>query len=82
METLLKAYMTSWYKMKGPFKLLYCDGEAALNCPEAIAELKRLNTEFRPKAPGQHASIVEARNAVLRHTLHMIEERKTSNATT
>ena len=60
-EALLDAYMTSWYQRNGAFKVLYADGEAALNSSEAIDELKRLGTELRTKAPGQHASIIERR---------------------
>ena len=73
LRTLLSAYVNSWFKRNGPFKTLYSDGESALNCDAAKAELKRLGTDLKIKAPGQHAAIVERRNAVLRHVLHMIE---------
>ena len=66
-DALLEAYMTAWYQRNGAFKVLYADGEAALNSSEAIAELNRLGTELRTKAPGQHASIIERINAILRH---------------
>ena len=72
--TLLDAYVESWYKRNGPFKVLTSDGELGLNNDEAKAELKRLGTELRIRAPGQHARTIEIRNAVLRHTMHLIEE--------
>ena len=56
--TLLNAYTSSWFQRHGPFKVLYSDGEGGLNNAEAIAELKRLGTELRIKAPNQHASII------------------------
>ena len=72
-KTLLSAYVDCWFKRNGPFLDLYSDGESALNCDEAKSELKRLGTTLKVKAPGQHAAIIERRNAVLRHVLHMIE---------
>ena len=62
-----------WCKRSGPFQTLYSDGESGLNCQGAINELKRLGTILKVKARGQHASIIERRNAILRHVLHMIE---------
>ena len=73
-DTLLDAYVTAWVQSKGPFKILYMDGEKGLDNDEAKAELQRLGTKLRIRAPGQHANIIEARNAVLRHTMHLIEE--------
>ena len=73
-ETLLTAYATTWVHWNGPFELLYSDGELGLNNADAIAELKRLGTQLRVRAPGQHARIIESRNSMLRHVMHMIEE--------
>ena len=73
-ETLLNAYTTSWYQRNGPFINLYSDGEGGLNNANAKAELGRLGTELRVRAPGQHANYIEARNAMMRHTMHLIEE--------
>ena len=72
--TLLNAYATTWVQRQGPFQILYTDGELGLNNKEAIAELKRLGTELRVRAPDQHARFVESRQAMLRHVMHMIEE--------
>ena len=54
---------------KGPFKLLYMYGEKGLDNDEAKAELKGLETELRVRAPGQHANLIESRNAILRHVI-------------
>ena len=71
---LTEAYAKSWCQHWGPFKILYCDGESGIHCPAGEAEMKRLGTTLRLRAPEQHARIVERRNAVLRHNMHMIEE--------
>ena len=73
-QSLLDAYTTAWYQRHGPLQILTSDGESGLNNAEAIAELKRLGTELRIRAPGQHAQTVNTRIGVLRHTMHLIEE--------
>ena len=73
-EDLMEAYMTTWYQRYGPFKELYTDGEMGWNNSAAIAELEQLGTKLQVRAKGQHANTVEARNAMLRHVMHMIEE--------
>ena len=73
-DTLLNAYTTSWVQRNGAFESLYCDGEMGFNNEKAISELSRLGTELRVRASGQHARLVEARNSMLRHIMHMIEE--------
>ena len=72
--TLLDAYVTSWFQRNGPLKTLYSDGELGLDNDESKVELRRLGTELRIRAPGQHARTVESRNGVLRHVMHLIEE--------
>ena len=73
-ETILNAYATTWVQRHGPFKILYSDGEKGLDNPSSIAELKRLGTDLRVRPPGQHANLAEARQSMLRHVMHMIEE--------
>ena len=41
---------------------------------ESKAELKRLGTQLRVRAPNQHANLIESRNGVLRHLMHIMEE--------
>ena len=67
-------YITSWYKQHGPFTHLYSDGELGVNKTETLEAFKRLSTEVRIRAHGQHARLAEARNANLRDVMHMIEE--------
>ena len=73
-STLLSAYWTSWVQHHGPFQTLYSDGELGLNNAESIAELKRLGTELKIRAPDQHARLAESRQSMLRHVMHLIEE--------
>ncbi len=70
---IIEAYTTAWIQHHGPFKILYCDGESGVHCPEGEAEIRRLGSTLRKRAPHQHARVVERRNAVLRHVMHMIE---------
>eukprot|EP00959_Pyramimonas_sp_CCMP1952_P233455 4879044-Pyramimonas_sp.AAC.1 len=57
----------------GPAKVLYSDGESALNNDAAKAVLKATGTELRKRARGQHAATIEARNGILRHLLRAME---------
>eukprot|EP00959_Pyramimonas_sp_CCMP1952_P296061 6192937-Pyramimonas_sp.AAC.1 len=57
----------------GPAKVLYSDGEGALNNDPAKAVLKAEGTELRIRARGQHASTIEARTGIPRHLLHAME---------
>ena len=73
-DTLLDAYITSWVQRNGAFKVLHMDGETGMNNETAIAELKRLGTQFKVRAPGQHTRTSDKRIAILRHVMHLIEE--------
>ena len=73
-ESLLQAYVSCWFQRNGPFKILYMDGESGFNNEESKAELKRLGTTLRVRATGHHANLIESRNGVLRHVMHLIEE--------
>eukprot|EP00959_Pyramimonas_sp_CCMP1952_P249805 5222276-Pyramimonas_sp.AAC.1 len=57
----------------GPAKVLYSDGEGALNTYTAKAILKAKGIELRIRARGQHATMIEASNGILRHLLHVME---------
>eukprot|EP00959_Pyramimonas_sp_CCMP1952_P006053 126693-Pyramimonas_sp.AAC.1 len=57
----------------GPAKVLYSDGEGALNNDTAKAVLKAKGTELWIRARGQRATTIEARNGILRHLLHAME---------
>eukprot|EP00959_Pyramimonas_sp_CCMP1952_P142034 2973217-Pyramimonas_sp.AAC.1 len=72
MTTILDAYHQCWMKF-GPAKVLYSDGEGALNNDTAKAVLKAKSIDFRIRARGQHAATTEARHGILRHLLHVME---------
>eukprot|EP00959_Pyramimonas_sp_CCMP1952_P154454 3231275-Pyramimonas_sp.AAC.1 len=57
----------------GPAKVIYSDGDGALNNDTAKAVLKAEGAELRMRARGQHATTIEARNGMLRHFFHAME---------
>ena len=63
-KDIIDGYNTTWYKQRGPFTHLYSDGELGVNNTETLEAFKRLSTEVRIRAPGQHARLAEARNAM------------------
>ena len=73
-HSLLKGYKLSWFQHYGPFKTLYSDGEKGWDNKETREEMKRLGTDIQIRAPQQHARLAEARQAMLRHVMHLIEE--------
>ena len=73
-ESIPTAYVESWVSRYGAFETLYSDGELGLNNSLAIDELKRLGTELKVRAPGQHARLAEVRQSMLRHVMHLKEE--------
>ena len=73
MDTVIDAYCSTWMR-HGPANILYSDGEGALNNDKAKAIMKHKGTELRIRARGQHATTIEARNGILRHLLHVMEE--------
>eukprot|EP00959_Pyramimonas_sp_CCMP1952_P081396 1700694-Pyramimonas_sp.AAC.1 len=72
MTTILDAYHQCWMQF-GPAKVLYSDGEGALNNDTAKAVLKAKGTELRLRAREQHATTIESRNGILRHLPHVME---------
>eukprot|EP00959_Pyramimonas_sp_CCMP1952_P218133 4562395-Pyramimonas_sp.AAC.1 len=73
MHTLLNALDQIWGIYSYP-KILYSDGEGAFNNPTAKHILASRGTDLRIRARGQHATTIEARNGLLRHTMHHIEQ--------
>ena len=65
--------MTTWPPRYGPFDTLYADGEGGLNNADARTRLAHAGTKLINRASGQHAHYVEARNAILRDTMHKLE---------
>eukprot|EP00959_Pyramimonas_sp_CCMP1952_P176383 3685872-Pyramimonas_sp.AAC.1 len=57
----------------GPAKVLYSDGEGALDNDIAKPILTAQGTELRIRTRGQHATTTEARNDILRHLPHVMD---------
>eukprot|EP00959_Pyramimonas_sp_CCMP1952_P450039 9423008-Pyramimonas_sp.AAC.1 len=72
MTSILDAYHQCWVQ-SGLAKVLYSDGEVALDDGSAKAVLKAKGTELRARARGQHATTIEARNDRLCHLFHVME---------
>ena len=72
-DTLSKAYSEIWLCYFEPPKLIIVDGEGALNSDRFKDKVGRGRTKIIPRAPDQHAVHIERRNAILRHTLHLLE---------
>eukprot|EP00959_Pyramimonas_sp_CCMP1952_P457462 9474973-Pyramimonas_sp.AAC.1 len=63
MTSILDAYHQCRMQF-GPAKVLYSDGEGALNNDTAKAVLKARGIELKIRARGQHATTIEARNGI------------------
>ena len=63
-------------------KILVVNGETGLNNDAAQTFLKIRGAEIKPRAPQQHAQIIERRGAILRHSMHLIEEQLTKEGIT
>ena len=81
-KEICDAIATSWVSIYGPFKYLVVDGERGLIIEEAQQYLKHHGITMKTKAPGQHAQVVERRGAILRHSMHCVEEQLTKEGVT
>ena len=59
-----------WVRQFGPMRELIVDGETSLGTDEALQFFNRHGIVRVPKAPSQHAHIIERRGAVLREQWH------------
>ena len=59
-----------WIRQFGPMRELIVDGETSLGTDEALQFFNRHGITRVPKAPSQHAHIIERRGAVLREQWH------------
>ncbi|MCP4944206.1 MAG: hypothetical protein GY924_19800 [Planctomycetaceae bacterium] len=72
--TLTEAISSSWLSIHGPMTELICDGEKAIaSCAESADFFARRGIKLQIRAPGQHARLVERRQALLRDVLHRID---------
>ena len=72
--TLCEAMDATWLAIHSPFTCLVVDGETEIAGRETTEYLKRKGVTIHPRAPQQHARIVERMNALLRHAMHTAEE--------
>ena len=73
-EELFEALQTAWIGIHGPMESLVSDGESGLWKEEIAGRLKRQGVILKPRAPQQHARFIERRGAVLRVTMHVMQE--------
>ena len=72
--SLCTAIDLTWVTIFGPFQYLVVDGESGLITEDSAAYLKSRGITYRPRAPGQHARMIERRGAILRHSMHCMEQ--------
>eukprot|EP00959_Pyramimonas_sp_CCMP1952_P156478 3272627-Pyramimonas_sp.AAC.1 len=68
MTSILDEHRQCWMQF-GPAEVLYSDRAGAFNNDTAKAVLEAKGTELRIRARGQRATLIEARNGILRHLL-------------
>ena len=75
-ESPMNAYWTVWVQREGPFKTRCANQDISLNTPEKVAELGRMGTTLtiRGSKRDDQAKSAEARQTMLRHVLHLIED--------
>ena len=73
-ESIIKALHSTWISIHGPMKELIMDGESGVAASALAGSfLSRLGIKYIPRAPQQHARIVERRGALLRDVIHRID---------
>ncbi|CAE7222318.1 unnamed protein product [Symbiodinium sp. CCMP2592] len=73
-EAIYESICTNWVSIHGPMQQLIADGESGLWSEAVASRLKRQGVELKLRAPQQHARFIERRGAILRATLHVMEE--------
>ena len=73
-EVLYENINTCWIGIHGPMQQLIADGETGLWSDAIAQRIKRQGIEMKLRAPQQHARYIERRGAILRATLHVMEE--------
>ena len=70
---MLTILITRWFQVYGAPKVLVIDGEKALGTVSAGQALARWCCSRKPKAPNQHAYIIEKRGDLLRTQLKLTD---------
>jgi len=71
--TLLTTITVQWLQPYGAMQVLVTDREAGLVSEEVAQWLGRWSVQLKPKAPGEHAQIVERHHAILRALFVKVE---------
>jgi len=71
--SILTAITTQWLQPYGAMQVLVSDRESGLVSEEVAQWLDRWSVQLRPKAPGEHAQIVERHHAILRALFVKVE---------
>ena len=76
--SLLETLRAAWVQHHGPTQVLYTDGGSGLVNEAAKADLRSsgIRLEARTRPFGQHARFIERRGAVLRTTMHVLEDKR------
>ena len=73
-DSVTKAFHSHWISILGPMRELIMDGGSGVASSARTGSfLSRLGIEFIPRAPQQHARIVERRGALFRDVIHRID---------
>ena len=73
-EAITAAIDSAWLMTHGAMKEFICDGERAIaECAQSADFFTRRGIKLQIRAPGQHARLVERRQALLRDMLHRID---------
>ena len=67
--SIIEAIATTWIRQHGPMRVLIADGESGLASEETAQWLDRVSVEFKTKAPGEHATMVERHHELLRRII-------------
>ena len=79
-STILDAVDEMWFSHHGAMQEFIMDGERAVAISgDAADAFKRRGVKLHIRAPGQHARLVERRQALLRDALHKIDEQLISD---
>ena len=74
-DVVLMKAIDTWVRLHGPMRELIMDCESGVAKSSTTQEyLKRHGIKFVPRAPSQHARVIERRGALLRDTIHRIDE--------
>ena len=63
-EEVMEGLVCSWFQPFGPPDMVICDGEGALGGDKAADLLDRWGSNRAPRAPRQHAHLIEVHHEI------------------